>query len=70
MPTKVKTKKYLECTCTRCGHVWNTEGLKKPLTCSRCRNRYWDQPRKPSKWAKQGPRTGQGEVMAEKSCKS
>jgi predicted Zn-ribbon and HTH transcriptional regulator len=35
--------------CERCGHVWPPRGddkEKPPVTCPKCKNPYWNQPRK------------------------
>jgi len=44
MEAKVKTERHL-LTCLRCGHIW-LSNKEKPKVCARCRNPYWDIPRK------------------------
>lgn len=34
----------MECTCKRCGYVWNTKGDKKPRACVRCKSYFWETP--------------------------
>ena len=33
--------------CTRCGHEWVArKKLVKPIICPKCKNPYWDKPKK------------------------
>jgi predicted Zn-ribbon and HTH transcriptional regulator len=32
------------CECQRCGYVWRTKDLVKPVACAGCHNAYWDRP--------------------------
>lgn len=36
--------KIYRCECQRCGYVWRTKDLVKPVACAGCHNAYWDRP--------------------------
>jgi Zn finger protein HypA/HybF involved in hydrogenase expression len=43
MPYRViATIKRYRCTCTRCSHVWESEGEKPPASCAGCKSKYWN----------------------------
>lgn len=38
----------LQCECSRCGHTWISESLKEPKVCPKCKNVYWNTPKRPT----------------------
>jgi predicted Zn-ribbon and HTH transcriptional regulator len=32
--------------CERCGHTWYPKSEKIPTVCPKCKNPYWDKPKK------------------------
>lgn len=32
--------------CERCGHEWQPRASKRPTVCPKCKNPYWDKPKK------------------------
>jgi len=35
--------------CLRCKHEWYKRTPEKPIVCPKCKNPYWDKPRKDEK---------------------
>jgi predicted Zn-ribbon and HTH transcriptional regulator len=36
--------------CYRCGHIWQPRNIdEKPAVCPKCKNPYWDRPKKEKK---------------------
>ena len=36
----------MKCTCERCGHGWITRSQEIPKVCPKCKNPYWNTPKK------------------------
>ena len=47
MSYKIIKQKMYDCTCERCKNNWITNQL--PKSCSKCKSRYWNKPRKENK---------------------
>lgn len=35
--------------CERCGHEWTPRGEEEPRACPKCKNPYWNRPRRKQK---------------------
>lgn len=53
MSYKIINKQLCECTCERCGNKWDKDIVddspiedKLPKSCSKCKSKYWNKPRK------------------------
>ena len=42
----IMTISMKKCICERCKHEWITRSIKKPTVCPKCKNPYWDIPKK------------------------